>query len=184
MGEVSLIQAALQILREQGFGHILTISSVGSVLSFRTGGTYLATKFSIKALSKALAGEVAPFGDQGHDHRARLLCDDLRRLQPGSRAVAPMEIYDPVRNAIRSSFNPGDVGDPAATCDVIMKIVDEAEPPLRLVLGSKTIPKFRTAYERRLKKLGRMVRPVERCSVGLKGRPTERACSFRGQAAV
>lgn len=147
-GTVSVVQAALPILREQGSGHILTVSSIGGILSFPTGGAYLATKFSIEALSEALAGEVAPFGIK------------VTIIEPGSyattfgtstKAAAPMDIYDPVRKAIRSSFNTDDVGDPSATCDVILKIVDEQEPPLRLVLGSKTIPRFRAVYERRLK---------------------------------
>ena len=61
-GTLSVIQAALPILRAQGTGHILTVSSIGGVIGFPTGGSYTATKFAVEALSEALAAEVAPFG--------------------------------------------------------------------------------------------------------------------------
>lgn len=147
-GTLSVIQAALPFLREQSSGHILTVSSIGGVLAFPTGGAYTATKFVIEAMSEALAGEVAGFGIK------------VTIIEPGSFATgfgasvksAPtMSAYDPVRHAIRASFKAADQGDPAATADAILKVVDAAEPPLRLVLGSKTIPRFRAAYEARLK---------------------------------
>ncbi len=61
-GTLSLIQAALPVLRAQGSGHILTLSSIAGMVSLPTGGTYLATKWAIEALSEGLAGEVAGFG--------------------------------------------------------------------------------------------------------------------------
>src|SRR6201996_490738 len=60
-GTLSVIQAALPILRAQAGGHILTVSSIGGVIGFPTGGAYTATKFAIEAMSEALAAEVAPF---------------------------------------------------------------------------------------------------------------------------
>jgi NADP-dependent 3-hydroxy acid dehydrogenase YdfG len=54
-GTLSVIQAALHILRAQGGGHILTVSSIGGVVSFPTGGCYVATKFAVEALTEALA---------------------------------------------------------------------------------------------------------------------------------
>ena len=61
-GTLWVIQAALPILRAQGSGHILTVSSIGGVIGFPTGGTYTATKFAVEAMSEALAAEVAAFG--------------------------------------------------------------------------------------------------------------------------
>jgi short-subunit dehydrogenase len=47
------------VLRVQGSGHILTVSSIGGIAGFPTGGSYVATQFAVEALSEALAGEVA-----------------------------------------------------------------------------------------------------------------------------
>ncbi|HEY1743701.1 MAG TPA: SDR family NAD(P)-dependent oxidoreductase [Granulicella sp.] len=146
-GTLSVIQAALPILRARGSGHIITVSSIGGVIGFPTGGSYTASKFAIEAMSEALAGEVAPFGIK------------VTILEPGqfgtnfqSSVQRPLaiEAYDPIRQAIRSSFKPEDVGDPAATAAAIFEAVDAKEPPLRLVLGSSTIPKFRAVYAGRL----------------------------------
>jgi NADP-dependent 3-hydroxy acid dehydrogenase YdfG len=147
-GTLSVIQAALPILRRQAGGHILTVSSIGGILSFPTGGAYTATKFAVEAISEALAGEVADLGIK------------VTIIEPGSfatgfgssaRFASGINVYDPVRQAIRSGFKPSDQGDPSATSTAIMKVVDAQEPPLRLVLGATTIPRFKAAYEQRIR---------------------------------
>jgi NAD(P)-dependent dehydrogenase (short-subunit alcohol dehydrogenase family) len=146
-GTLSVIQAALPILRARGSGHILTVSSIGGIIGFPTWGSYTASKFAVEAMSEALAGEVAPFGIK------------VRIVEPGqfdtsfqSAVQRPpvIEAYDPIRQAIRSSFKSREVGDPAATAAAIFEAVDAVEPPLRLVLDSSTIPKVRTVYAKRL----------------------------------
>ncbi len=61
-GTLSVIQAALPLLRPQRSGHILTVSSIGGIIGFPTGGIYVATKFAVEGMTEALAGEVASFG--------------------------------------------------------------------------------------------------------------------------
>ena len=148
-GTLSVVQAALPILRAQAGGHILTVSSIGGIIGFPTGGSYTASKFAIEAMSEALAGEVAAFGikvtiiEPGH------FTTDFR-----SEVKSPpaLETYNPIRQAIRSSFKPADFGDPLATAAAIFSAVDAEEPPLRLVLGSTptTIAKFKAVYQARL----------------------------------
>ena len=146
-GTLSVVQAALPILRAQGSGHVLTVSSIGGIVGFPTGGSYTASKFAIEAMSEALAGEVAPFGikvtilEPGHFSTG---------FRAGVKSPPAIAAYDPVRQAVRSSFKPGDFGDPAATAAAIFEAVDAREPPLRLVLGSTTIAKFRAVYASRL----------------------------------
>jgi NAD(P)-dependent dehydrogenase (short-subunit alcohol dehydrogenase family) len=146
-GTLWVIQAALPILRAQGSGHIITVSSIGGIMSFPTGGSYNGTKFAVEAMSEALAGEVAPFGIK------------VTILEPGSystgfriAAQAPptIEAYDRVRQHVRSAFKPEEIGDPAATAAAILEAVDAEQPPLRLVLGSTTIAKFKGVYAARL----------------------------------
>ncbi len=79
-GTISVIQAALPLLRAQRRGHVLTMSSIGGVASFPSGGIYLATKFAVEALSEALAGEVAGVRPQGHDNRTGCLQDRFPRF--------------------------------------------------------------------------------------------------------
>jgi NAD(P)-dependent dehydrogenase (short-subunit alcohol dehydrogenase family) len=146
-GTLSVLQAALPILRAQGSGHILTVSSIGGVIGFPTGGTYTATKFAVEAMSEALAAEVAAFG-------IKVTIIEPGHFTTGFRAAVqsppPIDAYNAIRQAIRSSFKPEDFGDPAATAAAIFQAVDADEPPLRLVLGSTTIAKFKVVYQSRL----------------------------------
>jgi len=146
-GLFSVVQAALPVLRAQKRGHILTLSSVGGVVSFPTGGGYTATKFAVEALSEALAGEVAGMGVK------------VTILEPGSyntefrtsmRSAAGMPEYESIRAAIRAGFKPELAGDPRATVEALFKVVDAESPPLRLVLGSKSLPMFERAYAQRM----------------------------------
>ncbi|BDP43307.1 hypothetical protein DAETH_32760 (plasmid) [Deinococcus aetherius] len=41
-------------------------------------------------------------------------------------------------------------GDPQATAQAVLELVDAPEPPLRLILGSETLPISRAAYAERL----------------------------------
>ena len=146
-GTLWVLQAALPILRAQASGHLLTVSSVGGVIGFPTGGTYTATKFAVEAMSEALAAEVAAFG-------VKVTIIEPGQFNTGFRssvqAPPAMDVYDPIRQAIRASFKPEDSGDPLATAASLLKAVDADEPPLRLVLGSTTIPKFKAIYQARL----------------------------------
>src|SRR6201987_56504 len=96
-GTISLVQAALPFLREQGGGHILAVSSVAGLVAVPTAGIYEATKFAIKGFAEALAAEVNPFGIR------------TTLVEPGAYATdflsgtslktaAPMAIYDKARN--------------------------------------------------------------------------------------
>lgn len=146
-GTLSVIQAALPILRAQGSGHILTLSSIGGVIAFATGGTYTATKFAVEAMSEALSAEVAALG-------IKVTIIEPGHFATGFRAAvqsAPaIDAYDPIRQAVRSSFKPEDFGDPLATSAALFAAVDADEPPLRLVLGATTIAKFKAVYQARL----------------------------------
>jgi len=163
-GTLWLMQATLPILRAQASGHIITVSSIGGVIGFPTGGTYTATKFAVEAISEGLAGEVAAFGIK------------VTILEPGhfttgfgssARSAPAIDIYNPIRQAIRASFKPEDFGDPEATSAALFQAVDADQPPLRLALGTGTIVKFKSVYEARLKNWGEW----EAVTYAAQGRP-------------
>ena len=61
-GPLWVTQAALPIMREQGAGHIIQVSSIGGVNAFPILGLYHASKWGLEAFSQSLAAEVAGFG--------------------------------------------------------------------------------------------------------------------------
>ena len=61
-GLVRMCQLALPGMREQGWGRIVNVSSMGGRLTFPGGGFYHATKYAVEAISDALRFEVKGFG--------------------------------------------------------------------------------------------------------------------------
>ncbi len=61
LGPLALIRALVPLMREQGGGRIVNISSLGGRLAFPFGGLYSASKFALEGLSDALRMELAPF---------------------------------------------------------------------------------------------------------------------------
>ncbi len=61
-GALWVTQAALPIMRAQGSGHIIQVSSIGGISAFPTVGAYHASKWALEGLSQSLSQEVADFG--------------------------------------------------------------------------------------------------------------------------
>jgi NAD(P)-dependent dehydrogenase (short-subunit alcohol dehydrogenase family) len=61
-GLIRMCQLVLPGMREQRWGRIFNISSMGGRLTFPGGGVYHATKYAVEALSDALRFEVRGFG--------------------------------------------------------------------------------------------------------------------------
>src|ERR687895_1149565 len=61
-GLARMCQLVLPGMRRQGFGRIVTLSSMGGRLTFPGGGYYHATKHAVEAISDALRFEVRGFG--------------------------------------------------------------------------------------------------------------------------
>ena len=61
-GLVRMCQLVLPAMREQRWGRIVNVSSMGGKLTFPGGGFYHATKYAVEAISDALRFEVRGFG--------------------------------------------------------------------------------------------------------------------------
>src|SRR5918995_3639491 len=61
-GPLALCRLVLPAMREQGWGRIVNVSSMGGRFTFPGGGVYHASKHALEALSDALRYELRPFG--------------------------------------------------------------------------------------------------------------------------
>ncbi len=148
-GALWVTQAALPILRAQKSGHILAVSSIGGVGAFPTVGMYHASKWGLEGLMDALSQEVASFGIKVTLIEPGGYATDF--ADPSSiRAATPLPEYNPIREQLFAAFASENMGDPLATAEAILKVVDAVEPPLRLLLGASTVPMLHKIYEDRL----------------------------------
>jgi NAD(P)-dependent dehydrogenase (short-subunit alcohol dehydrogenase family) len=137
-GTVHTTKAALPILREQGGGHIINVTSVGSRMATPGLSAYQSAKWATAGFSLVLAAEVAPLGIR------------VTSLEPGGMAtdwagssMRVPEISEPYEQTVGpaaamhdSSWRP--LGDPAKVAQAILQIAAMDEPPARLLLGSES----------------------------------------------
>jgi NAD(P)-dependent dehydrogenase (short-subunit alcohol dehydrogenase family) len=147
-GLLWVTQAALPIMRAQGQGHIIQLSSVLGIATLPVLGLYNASKFAVEGLSETLAAEVKGFGIN-----VTLVEPNGFNTDFGSASAVhttPMKEYEEVKAALYSSATPESFGDPEATKDAILKLVDSPHPPLRLFLGKVALPWAKGVYAERL----------------------------------
>lgn len=145
-GALWVTQAAIPYLREQGSGHILQVSSIGGISAFPNLGLYNASKWALEGFSQALAAELAPFGVAVTIIEPTAYGTDW--AGPSAVHADPLAPYEPIREARRA--RPMVSGDPQATAEAILAVVDADEPPLRIFLGKSPIHVATADYERRL----------------------------------
>lgn len=139
-GVVNVTRAALPVLREQRAGHIIQVSSLGGRLASAGLSAYQASKWAVGGFSEVVAQEMAPLGVK------------VTVLEPGgmrtdwagsSMAIPPIsEPYQQTVGVFAKLLRSGGgtaAGDPAKVAQVLLRVVDLDEPPLRLLLGSDAV---------------------------------------------
>lgn len=150
LGALWVTQAALPYLREQGSGHILQVSSIGGVSAFMNTGAYHASKWALEGFSQSLAQEVAGFGVKVTLIEPTGYSTDW--AGPSAKHATTLPAYDQVREraAAARARRFTTPGDPAATREAILRLVDSENPPLRMFLGESPLRVVTADYESRL----------------------------------
>jgi NAD(P)-dependent dehydrogenase (short-subunit alcohol dehydrogenase family) len=151
-GPAALVRAALPVMRAQGGGTIVQMSSQGGRTSFPGVSTYSASKFALEGWSEALAGEVAPFG-------IRVMLVEPSRLRTAFNAADVLDFtdvsqtYREILADVRADMAGADgiqEGDPAKAAEIIVSLAHSEEVPLRLPLGAEAVVRLTAAYQRGL----------------------------------
>jgi len=149
-GALWVTQAVLPYLREQGSGHILQVSSIGGISAFTNVGMYHASKWALEGISQSLALEVVDFGIK------------ITIIEPGAystdwsgssaKRAEPLPAYDSMHEkSVQLRTQRQRVpGNPFATRDAVLRIVDAETPPLRIFFGDAPLGIAVADYESRL----------------------------------
>jgi NAD(P)-dependent dehydrogenase (short-subunit alcohol dehydrogenase family) len=147
LGALWITQAAIPILRAQGGGHIVQVSSGGGVISWPTNGVYQASKWGLEGLSEALAQEASHLG-------VKVTLVQVGHMESGFGGSAaaegpPLEAYARFRQQLAAGAHVRKGNDPKDIAAKLLKLVDAEAPPLRALLG-RPLSDIRAAYEDRL----------------------------------
>jgi NAD(P)-dependent dehydrogenase (short-subunit alcohol dehydrogenase family) len=140
-------QAALPFFRAQGSGHLIAVSSVLGVCAIPN--LYCAFKFAVEGLLDSLSQKVSPFGVHVTLIEPGGFATDFNNPSSSKQSVH-MPVYEHVRTGLAAALAGYEFGNPDATSAAVMELVDNPAPPLRLALGSGTVPQIERAYEARL----------------------------------
>ncbi len=141
----AMTKRVLPGMRARGKGHVINVSSIGGLVGNPASGYYNATKFAVEGLSEALAKEVGPLGI-----RVTLIEPGPFRTDFQGRSIKsvakPIDAYAATAGARRAQLRASSgkqAGDPVRAADTIIKVVESADPPLHLILGTVGLERVR-----------------------------------------
>jgi NAD(P)-dependent dehydrogenase (short-subunit alcohol dehydrogenase family) len=138
-GVLNVTWAALPVMRRARQGRIFNLSSLGGIVGAQLYSLYCASKFALEGFSESLAKEIAPFGlyvtiiEPGPFRTDFLKPESLRF---GQNRIAEYDKRRALLLAGLASRDGQQPGDPSKLADAIVRLANEASPPMRFIAGS------------------------------------------------
>ncbi len=149
-GSLWVAQAVLPVMRRQKSGHIIQISSFLGLTTLPLLGLYNASKFAVEGLIETIGSETAHLGIKTTLIEPNGFATDWA----GASAVqtsSDIADYNPVREAFaESGDNPDTWGKPEATVKPVLNLIDNQNPPQRLLFGKIAYHVVNEVYTKRL----------------------------------
>ena len=139
-GVIIVTKATIPLMRKQGEGHIIQLSSIGGRVGALGRAPYSAAKWGVEGFSEVLAKEVGPLGIKVTIIEPGGFRTDFAGSSTTIRGGRPE--YDSTVGAVarfQRDYNGAQPGDPTKAAAVIIQIASLDEPPLRLLLGSDAV---------------------------------------------
>lgn len=136
-GTLRVIKAVLPYMREQGYGKIISLSSVAGIISIPYQSHYSASKFAIEGLIEAIRYEIAPFGikacliepgDTKTDFtKSRIIAKGANENSPYHTRFA--------KSLARMEKDEQNGASPEKVAGTIYRIIKSQNPPVRIAVG-------------------------------------------------
>lgn len=140
-GAAATVQAVLPFMRRRRAGHIMAVTSMGGLMTVPGLSAYCASKYALEGLLESIGKEVSGFGIH------------VTAIEPGSfrtdwagrsmirtaRAIDDYDaVFEPIRQA-RSRASGHQLGSPAKAAEAVLSILESADPPRHLLLGTDAL---------------------------------------------
>jgi NAD(P)-dependent dehydrogenase (short-subunit alcohol dehydrogenase family) len=151
-GAVWIMQAVLPVMRAQGSGHIINVSSTAGGAGFALVGGYSASKFALEGITECLALEAAAFGVhvtivEPSDFRTGFRDACHKRANP---IAAYEEAFAADLDRLSTRHSGSEAGDPRRAAAALLELVDDPDPPLRFLLGNRAFDVLSGHHRRQL----------------------------------
>jgi NAD(P)-dependent dehydrogenase (short-subunit alcohol dehydrogenase family) len=143
VGQMDVTRAVLPLMRAQGAGHVVTISSTAGLASgVEFTSAYAASKFGLEGWMEALRVEVAPFGIHTTVVNPGFFRTELLSEQSTRYAEPSVADYDARRGPLMAAWTAThgqQAGDPAKLAQALLTIASQQPPPRRFLAGADAI---------------------------------------------
>lgn len=153
LGILRVTRAVLPIMRSQGGGRIINISSTAGTIGFATLGLYAASKAAVIGLTESLSHEVSRMGihvTSVEPGGFRTNFGSSSMITPAAPVPEPYVKLMEAMDANMAKFAETARGDPALAAARLLELADTDAPPVRLAMGDDALPMISSALERRL----------------------------------
>jgi len=136
-GIIRLIQETAPIMRKQGSGVIVNVSSVAGRIGFPATPAYISSKFALEGLSESMRYEMSPFGIKTVIIEPGVIKTNIFSSMENAtqKPDSPYkEISQKVRNGIKMMAEMGTP--PSAVAETIIKAIDAKDPLPRYIVGN------------------------------------------------
>lgn len=147
-GALWVLQAVTPILRNQGHGHVLQVTSMGATGGFASVGLYSASKAALDCMSEAFAMEVESFGINVTILQPGGYVTDL--FTRGLTATKENPSYLALRNKLSALWTSSYDAPVSLASAVVSKIIDTKQPPKKIILGGVAYDQVFGMIEERL----------------------------------
>ena len=145
-GLLNVTRAVLPSMRQRRSGHVINLSSIAGYSAYEGFGVYSSTKFAVEGLSEALHIELRPLGIRVTVVEPGFFRTDiLDTTKSLIETAAQIGDYAETAGAMRAAvpgYNHQQPGNPTKLAEALLQVVNAADPPLRLPLGSDTLARM------------------------------------------
>jgi NAD(P)-dependent dehydrogenase (short-subunit alcohol dehydrogenase family) len=147
-GIIKLIQIVLPMMRKQGYGRIINISSLAGRIGFPLSSAYVSSKFALEGLVESLRYEVQPFGihvsliepgviKTNFVNNMKLGKNVITSSNSNNDNLPYVEIIQKRISAFKPRFEKGSTASEVA--DMVLEAVASANPKARYIVGEDAL---------------------------------------------